>query len=134
MYGEREKDVICNSARACIRLGVNYQGRLKPTCQVLDLMSLQAATQIGTLSVQPAERKPKRPAGCETCDPDTSIHSYQVRIRAHADESKLDGGCDGVWEQERAHHDRLHPFGRLGERVLETGDGSEDLGEAEDDV
>ena len=37
-------------------------------------------------------------------------------------------------EEEHGHHERSHVLRCLGERVLETGDGGEDLGDGDQDV
>jgi hypothetical protein len=52
MYGERKR---CQYAipRARVYGWVLIKGRLNPTCQLFDLLSPQAATQIGTIMLQP---------------------------------------------------------------------------------
>ena len=47
---------------------------------------------------------------------------------------KVPSGRDGDLELGDSHDDRLHALGCLGERVLERGDGGEDLADANEDV
>lgn len=49
-------------------------------------------------------------------------------------ERKVDSGGEGGLELREGHDDGLHANGRLGESVLEGGDGREDLGYTDEDV
>ena len=55
-------------------------------------------------------------------------------LDVNRDESEVEGGGDGSLELREGHDERFHLLGSLGESVLQRGDGSEDLGDTDEDV
>jgi len=58
----------------------------------------------------------------------------ELLLDVDRDESEVEGGGDGGLELREGHDERLHLLGSLGESVFQRGDGSEDLGDTDEDV
>lgn len=63
-----------------------------------------------------------------------AVVPHEQRILRERDKRLAEGGRDGGSEEVERHDERTHVLRCLGERVLETGDGCEDLGEGDEDV
>ncbi len=70
----------------------------------------------------------------ESQDGHDTVVPHKQRVRRQPNERLADRTRDSGHEQERSHDERTHVLGCLGERVLETGDGCEDLGERDEHV
>jgi len=74
----------------------------------------------------------------DACDPSEDAHDavipYQQWIGRERDEGFAESGSESGHEQEHRHDEGPHVMWCLGERVLKTGDGGEDLAERDKNV
>jgi hypothetical protein len=108
----------------------------------LDISSLLLRTKVTSrqqverifLLVHGAVSEEERDTSDERDDGHTSVIPDQVGVGGKRSESLGEGGREGGGEELDGLDERPHVFGRLGEGVLEGGDGSEDLGNGDEDV
>jgi hypothetical protein len=67
-------------------------------------------------------------------DGNTGVHPKDLRVDENGNESLVKSGAESVGEEIDTLHERLHRWRGFGVSVLETGDGDEDLGHADEDV
>lgn len=80
------------------------------------------------------EEEEEDDGGDEAGAGNTSVHPDEVRVLGHRHQGLGDGRAEGVGEEVQTLDKRLHGGGSLGVGVLETSDGNEDLGKADEDV
>lgn len=68
----------------------------------------------------------------EACN--SGVHPQDLRIDEDGNKSFVERGAEGVREEIQALHERLHAGWGFGIGIFETGDGDEDLGDADEEV
>jgi hypothetical protein len=86
------------------------------------------------LRVVVVEQEPEHHSRASSKDRNADIHPLNLRVDKHRDQSLVKRRAKSVGEQVDTLHERLHRRRRLGVCVLETGDGDENLSQADEDV
>ena len=81
-----------------------------------------------------AEHSIENNGGDKGGDADTSVHPDKLGVMSDRDEGHVDGSAKSVGEKVHALNKRFHRWRSLGVGILETGDGEENLGNADKDV
>lgn len=84
--------------------------------------------------VEVAEANPEEAPSDEREDTHGTVVPYEKRVSGEGDKCLAERTGEGAREQEDAHNQRAHVLGRLRERVLQAGDGREDLRDREKDI
>lgn len=77
--------------------------------------------------VEVAEANPEEAPSDECEDTHGTVVPYEKRVSGERDECLTERAGECAREKEDAHNQRAHVLGRLRERVLQAGDGREDL-------
>ena len=96
--------------------------------------ALRDKIQLILLLIQSPMRQPKPAAAQKRQHRDRGVVPDKQRVGRERDKGLADGVGDGAREEENRGDDGAHVLGRLGEGVLEAGDGGEDLGEGDQEV
>jgi len=86
------------------------------------------------IPVELVEAPPERKTTDKGKDGDDGVVPHQKRILGQGDEGLSEGGGKGRHKEVDGHDERSQVGGGLGEGILETGDGGEDLGQTDQDI
>jgi hypothetical protein len=108
----------------------------------LNVLSLVGVTKVTSrqhverifLLVHAAVGEPKDDTGYEGDDGDTAVVPDEMGIGGQRSESLSKGSRESSGEQLHGLDERTHVLGCLGEGVLKSGDGGENLGDGDEDV
>ena len=96
--------------------------------------ALRDKVQLIFLLIQLPMRKPKARARNRRQNRNNHVIPHQPRIRGYADECLTDSVGHSAHEQEHGRDDRAHVFRCFSEGILQASNGSEDLGESNQEV
>ena len=97
-------------------------------------MSRGQHIQVILLLIQASKLEPEDRTPNKTENPHSTIIPHEQWISRQRDEGLANGGGDGGLEEEDRHDEGPHVLWRLGERVLEACDRSQDLRDGDEDV
>lgn len=119
--------------RGRVRMALLLLGDAVPTVAA-NVIRIRQHVQDVLLLVRGALVDPEEDAAHEGEDGDDGVVPHEVGVLGDGHEGLAEGVGKGGHEVPVGGHDGAHVLGRLGEGVLEPGDGGEDLGEADEDV
>lgn len=97
-------------------------------------MTFRDKVQLFFLSIEVANGDPEEDSGNTRDDGCDTVVPHQQGVSREGNEGLSESGRDGGHEEEDGHDQRTHILGGLGEGILKTGDGGEDLADGDQDV
>jgi hypothetical protein len=110
-----------------------------PTLHILQLprgahMARRKQVKLLLLGVEVTVHEEEDDTRDERDDGHGAVVPDELGVEGEGREGLSNGGREGRGEELDGHDERAHVLGRLGEGVLERGDGGEDLGDGDEDV
>lgn len=122
-----------------IKYGIQCQGlHMSPLRLMVILKPITITStddvQRGLSPIELEESQIKQRADNNGCNSEGPKQPSEPVLDVDRDQGEVEGGGESGLELRESRDERLHLLGSLGERVLQRGDGSEDLGDPDEDV